>query len=306
MSKYIATAVAIIGAAGVISGCAFEQPSPGCQVQDSDVPWQAVYTLKNPADASRSCGKLRGEALGVWKYVEDPLGTPKNRLVIRPEGTASRFGYTYEYLEKNADGTIKVDEDGNPVKKRKTIDRVDLEALEAERKGQALEVMRAANTGPASLDMEPNSSGLCLAKDFERAATVTASEARHHETNALLAPAESATYKYGDVYVYSAASAPGTQLTGTFTYSDGPGCEVEYEVNAIWPQVFCNPGAANPAENCGEGSGINPDFDVRCDDSLPDVKRDDDHDGFQDEDDDGNKLFWAGACVPTKRVPSFK
>jgi hypothetical protein len=306
MSKRIATAVAVFGAAGVISGCAFEQPSPGCQVQDSDVPWQAVYTLKNKADEAKTCGQLRGEALGVWKYVEDPLGTPKNRLVIRPEGTASRFVYTYEYLEKNADGSVKVDAKGNPIKKLKDVERVNLEALEAEREGQALEVMRAANTGPATLDMEPNDQGLCMAKDFERAATVTAAEARHHETNALLASPESVTYKYSTVQVYSAASAPGTQLTGTFTYSDGAGCEVEYEVNAIWPQVFCNPDAEDSAENCGEGSGINPDFDVKCDASLPDIKRDDNHDGFQDVDKQGNKLFWAGACVPAKKVPSFK
>ncbi|MCY1075255.1 hypothetical protein [Archangium lansingense] len=257
-----------------------------------------MYTLKNADDATKSCGQLKGEALGVWKYVEDPLGTPKNVLVIRPQGTASRFAYTYEYMATDAKG--------NPVKKLKEITRVDLDALEEEREGQALEVMKAANTGPASLDMEANSEGLCTAKDFSRPATVNAAEARHHETNALLAPAETITYTYSNVQVYSAASAPGTQLTGTFTYSDGPGCTVEYEVNAIWPQVLCNADAEDSAEKCGEGSGINPDFDVRCDESQPDTMRDDDHNGFQDVDDDGNKLVWKGACVPSKKVPSFK
>jgi hypothetical protein len=272
MSKLIANVVALVGAAGVISGCAFEQPSPGCQVQDSDVPWQAVYTLKKPDDATKSCGQLKGEALGVWKYVKDPLGTPSNQLVIRPNGTASRFEYTYEFVVKNSDGTVKLDPKTNePVKDEKTVARVDLEALEAEQAGQALKVMQAASSGPAPLAMEPDAStGLCLAEGFTRAASINASEVRHHETNEQLVPAESVTYKYNKVEVFSAASAPGTQLRGEFTYSDGSGCEVEYKMLALWPQTACdpeafaNPTAENAAKRCAEGSGLNPDFNAVC------------------------------------------
>lgn len=300
MSKRIATAVAIIGAAGVISGCALEQPSPGCQVQDSDHPWQAKYTLKNPGDAAKACGTLQGEAVGFWKYVAEPLGTPRNQLVIRPAGTATRFSFPYEVESTNDDGEIE--------RELEFVERIDFEALEKEAPGKALQVKRAASTGVASLASEPDANGLCLAEGFASPATVNAAEARHPVTNELFAPAESITYTYTNVQVYSAPSAPGTQAKGTFKYSVAPGEECEYEMTAIWPQVFCNADATDAAERCGEGSGINPDFDVVCDESLPDIKRDDDHDGIQDRDDDDKPIFWKGACVanPAKGVPAIK
>jgi hypothetical protein len=296
MSKRIATAVAIIGAAGVISGCAFEQPSPGCQVQDSDHPWQAAYTLKNAADASKPCGKLKGEAIGFWKYVKDPLTNPTNQFVVRPEGTASRFEFTYEFQVKNEDGTVKIDpKTGKPVTDEELVERVDLEALEAERPGQALEVKRAASSGTATLAQEPDSQGLCLAQGFDRAATVTAAEVRHKDTNELLVPRETVTYTYKTVNVYSAPEAPGTQASGEFTYStveaDGTTCTAEYTMVALWPQVACDPEAfANPtpenaAERCAEGSGLNPDFDAVC---VADIYHGD------------------GGCVPNGKVPAFK
>jgi len=47
MTKRIATAVAVLGAASIISGCAIEQPSAGCFVQDSSFAlWQAKYIPK--------------------------------------------------------------------------------------------------------------------------------------------------------------------------------------------------------------------------------------------------------------------
>jgi hypothetical protein len=278
MSKRIATAVAILGA-GFVSGCAIEQPSAGCIVQDAtDAPWQAAYILKNPADASKSCGQLQGEAIGVFKFVnpypEKHPEAPKARLAIRPEGTAGRFAYTYTYEEQNADGTVKIDpKTGKPVKKTKTDERVNLEALEAEREGQALEVMQAASGMSAGLADEPDAKGLCKASDFEEA-KVSASAVHHIYTNAELVPQENVSYKFGDVFVYSHPSAPGTQLEGSMTYTetypDGTSCSAEYRVLALWPQVPCDmdafehPTAENAADRCAEGSGLNPDFDAVC------------------------------------------
>src|SRR5689334_20956639 len=122
MSKRILSAVALLGAAGFISGCSIEQPSAGCIVQDAtDAPWQAAYFLKS-GDATKSCGQLKGEALGVFKFVnpypDQHPGVPASRLAIRPEGTASRFVGTYTYGVKNADGTPKIDpKTGKQVKK---------------------------------------------------------------------------------------------------------------------------------------------------------------------------------------------
>ncbi|HEX8438374.1 MAG TPA: hypothetical protein VF697_24910 [Archangium sp.] len=258
------------------------------------MPWQAVYTLKNPADAGKSCANLKGEALGLWKYVKDPLNNPTNQLVVRPSGTASRFAFTYKAEAKNKDGTVKIDpKTGKPVMENVTVDRVDLEALDEERPGQALEVMKAASTGPATLAKEPNANtGLCLAEGFTQEAKISASEVLHRDTKAVLVPSETVSYKFTKVEVYSAAAAPGTQASGEFTYSDGTGCEVEYKMLALWPQVHCDPEAfANPtkenaADRCGEGSGLNPDFDAIC---VAGIGPDGD-----------------GGCVPNGMVPSFK
>jgi len=271
MSKRIATAVAVLGAAGFISGCALEQPSPGCQVQDSDHPWQAAYTLKNPADASKSCGNLKGEVIGVWKFVKDPLTNPTNQFVVRPYGTASRFAsYTYEAQAKNEDGSPKVDENGNAVMEEVEVERVDPEALTATSDGGEVTAKEAATSGVATLAKAPDENGLCLAEGFTREASVSLAEVRHRDNNEVLASAQTFSYKYNKVQIYSAAQAPGTQLQGEFTYSDGTGCEAEYTMVALWPQVTCDPEAfANPteenaADRCGEGSGLNPDFDAVC------------------------------------------
>lgn len=295
MSKRIATAVAILGAAGFVSGCSIEQPSAGCVVQDAtDANWQAVYILKNEADATKSCGQLKGEAIGVFKFVnpfpDKHPGVPASRLAIRPDGTASRFAYTYTYGVQNTDGTPKIDpKTGKQVKKTTTEPRVDLESMSA---AEALSVQQAATGMSASLADEPDAKGLCKASGFEPA-KVSASAVHHIYTNEELVPAENVSYKFGDVFVYSAPSAPGTQLEGSMTYTDD-NCSAEYRVLALWPQIpcdpeaFASPTAENAADRCGEGSGLNPDFDAVC---VADIGPD-----------------GEGGCVPNpaKGVPSFK
>ncbi|PTL79117.1 hypothetical protein DAT35_36545 [Vitiosangium sp. GDMCC 1.1324] len=245
-----------------------------------------MYTPKTAADAAKSCGKLKGEAIGFWKYVKDPLTNPTNQLVIRPTGTASRFEYTYQVQVKNADGTPKVDDKGEPVMKDKTVERADPDLVTGtDASGKKITAKEAASTGPATLAEEPDASGLCLAEGFGRDATVSASAVTHQDTGEELVPAETITYKYTKVQVFSAAKAPGTQAKGEFTYSDGTGCTAEYTMLALWPQVPCVPGSTKPAESCGEGSGLNPDFKAVC---VADIGPD-----------------GEGGCVPAGDVPSF-
>jgi len=266
MSKRISIAVALLGAAGIISGCQFEQPSAGCQVQDADFAnWQAAYTLKNPADASKSCGALKGEALGVFKYV-DPDKPSSNRLGIRPEGAAALTEYTMD----DEDETV--------------VARVDNPAV--------------ATSLSATLADEPDANGLCAATNFPTA-TVSAREVRNAATGEVLVAAQTVSYSFSDVQVYSHPSAPGTQLRGTLKYSDGAGCEAEYAVNAFWPQTGCDPESDDPSETCGAGSGINPDFDVRCEAALANTI-------VQQVKADGTVVMWPGACVLSKTAPSFK
>ncbi len=122
------------------------------------------------------------------------------------------------------------------------------------------------------LDDEPDASNFCAAKDFSLA-TVNASAAG-------TTPATSISYQFSNVRVYADPRAPGTQIGGDLTYTRD-GCTIQMGVRALWPAVACDPESTKPAESCGEGSGINPEFAVVCD---PDLSR----------------------CVPAKEIPSLK
>ncbi|MBJ6760975.1 hypothetical protein JGU66_09380 [Myxococcaceae bacterium JPH2] len=128
-------------------------------------------------------------------------------------------------------------------------------------------------TGGITNDVDANQ--FCNATDFNLA-----------KVNAVDGASTTAiSYQFSNVRVYSAPSAPGTQLTGELTYIKN-GCKSTYVVRAIWPSTPCDPTAdasdpANAIDTCGEGSGVNPDFDVVCDAT---VKK----------------------CVAAKAIPSFK
>jgi hypothetical protein len=126
-------------------------------------------------------------------------------------------------------------------------------------------------TAVGHLSDETDAQDFCSATDFS-AATVHASATDAEDATDI-------TYQFDNVKVYSAPDAPGTQLTGDLTYTRN-GCTAQYTVRAIWPATGCDPESEKPADLCGEGSGINPDFAVQCDPDL-------------------------GVCVPSKPIPSF-
>ncbi len=136
-------------------------------------------------------------------------------------------------------------------------------------------------TAVGNLADEPDAQDFCTATDFSDA-TVNAAESG---TTA----ATNITYAFENVKVYAAPKAPGTQLTGDLTYTRD-GCTLEYTVRAIWPATPCDPNSTSPADKCGEGSGINPEFAVECDASV----RISSAPGF------------TGTCVPSGPIPAFK
>lgn len=258
MNKRIATAVAVFGAASIISGCALEQPSAGCILQDASVyPWQASYIPKTEADAAKSCGQLKGEQLGVWKFTNPDASADvkaankASSLAIRPRRLASltRMSYTYET------GAVV---DGEPEEKTVTVTRVPQDQWDD------------ATAQSATLPEEPDENGFCKATGFGQASITVEAVVNDNVTPPKVeAEAASRTYQYGDIEVYAHPAAPGTQLRGTLTYSEGD-CTAEYNVLAVWPSVGCdmeafeNPTEENKASRCGEGSGLNPDFDAVC------------------------------------------
>ncbi|NVJ04762.1 hypothetical protein HUW63_05815 [Myxococcus sp. AM001] len=102
-------------------------------------------------------------------------------------------------------------------------------------------------------------------------------------------PENTVRYAFSEVKVYSAPSAPGTQIMGQFTYTNN-GCTGTYVMRGLWPAVGCYTDSTDPLESCGEGSGMNPDAAVMCQPIHPDDPEDPTY----------------GYCVPAKEVPSFK
>jgi hypothetical protein len=269
MSKRITTAVAILGVAGVFSGCNFEQPSAGCQVQDAtDAPWQAGYFLVDPArDEGKSCNVLKGEALGAFKYINPVDG--HTFMALRPAGAASLIG---------------VDDYTDPAKPKVLLRVPEADAVLATSQSQ-------------DLAGEPDSAGLCGATGF---APIRVSAAPVTYKDILGAtqvrPAQTVGYTFSDVKVFSAPRAPGTQMQATVKYSDGTGCEVEYKMLALWPQVPCD---VNDKDSCGEGSGLNPDFDAVCVADIGPPRY------VEDEDENVIAVEPRGGCVPKRDIPSF-
>jgi hypothetical protein len=131
----------------------------------------------------------------------------------------------------------------------------------------------------ANLAQDPDSDYFCPATDFSLA-SVNANQGTYAGANA-----RAVSYQFNNVKVYSRASAPGTQMTGELTYTVN-GCVSTYVFNAMWPATHCDPtldpaDETNGPDTCGRGSGLNPDFDVVCDEATE-------------------------YCTLAKTVPSFK
>jgi hypothetical protein len=142
-------------------------------------------------------------------------------------------------------------------------------------------------TAVGSLAVEPDANDFCAATGFSTASVNAAATAS--------APAVTVSYEFSNVRVYSAAQAPGTQLTGELKYTRN-GCTSTYVVRAMWPAEPCIVGAnkeTDPADACGNGSGLNPDFDAECM-ALPTPNC-----GSLDP------ATYTGCCVPKKAIPSF-
>jgi hypothetical protein len=96
-------------------------------------------------------------------------------------------------------------------------------------------------------------------------------------------PADSVSYQWSNVEAYVTASAQGTQVSATLTYTEtvaGAPCTVTYKAIGLWPGIgcidptsgmpnddLCNP-CAEPTIGRATGSGINPNFPTHCDPDL--------------------------------------
>jgi hypothetical protein len=251
------TALVVLGAGSLVTGCNFEQPEAPCFVQDAGN-WYAKY---DPIDTPRlsdgtACTAVApiAERLGVYKFV-DPDNQGASLLTIRPAGLASR-GLS----------------DSRPPSLQTALGR---------------------------FATAPDAEDFCPATDFSIATVKVPASGSAAETEV--------TYEFSEVRVYSAPSAPGTQLTGTLKYTNN-GCTSTYTVRAMWPAEPCIPGTTAPATNCGAGSGLNPDFAATClpvatinASGSPTVPSAIGCGATADVVAAG----YTGCCVPAKAIPSF-
>jgi len=91
-------------------------------------------------------------------------------------------------------------------------------------------------------------------------------------------PATSLKYEWTNIKMYVTAAVPGTQFTADLHYTKDA-CVVDYQVIGSWPAVPCGDADDKPSDAlcCPEadpnggrptGSGINPDFPMKCDPGL--------------------------------------
>jgi hypothetical protein len=252
------TALAVISAGSLMTGCTFDQPEAGCFVQDSSN-WYATYDLvDSPKKDGAACTDVPplAERVGVFKFVDPdhPEATPK--LTIRPNGTAARaLDDSGPSTQQTAMGDYATEPDAD-------------------------EFCGATNFTVASLDAvfvparppDPKVKG---------------------DKGDPARPALTVSYEFTNVRVYSAPSAPGTQLTGDLKYTKN-GCTSTYVVRAMWPAKPCIQGTTAPATNCGEGSGLNPDFAAECANVA--------NCGITEAQAEAG---YDGCCIPSKAIPSF-
>jgi hypothetical protein len=107
-------------------------------------------------------------------------------------------------------------------------------------------------------------------------------------------PAESVKYEWTNVKVYVTAAAQGTQFSGHLKYTDDT-CTAQYNVAGVWPAIPCNNVVDDGVDDMGNpktkvvaeaavccpsadplgplgritGSGINPDFPMKCEKTMP-------------------------------------
>ncbi|UQA55745.1 hypothetical protein [Polyangium aurulentum] len=253
--------VGAIGLAGAttlsLSGASCSQPAIACVVGHGS--FYARYTLIS--STGTGCDQLKGDEVGFSTY-----------------------------LAPNADKSL-ADYDNRSI----AVQSLELGSLR-----QQWEVLQ----GPDNYDREnnkayafgkyssaPDDNNICYAGGAGGTPALAPAELNlpevttmDDEGNMETEPARHVRQEWKNIRVYVTADAPGTQAVGEMTYEDVLlGCSATYSFIALYPAHYCgvdhdgdaatddvpsedecNP-KADPSKGRVFGSGINPDFKVRCD-----------------------------------------
>ncbi|RKH08247.1 hypothetical protein D7Y13_15165 [Corallococcus praedator] len=113
MRKSILSTLVMLGAAGSLTACDFEQPNAGCIVQEGN--WFAKFDAIDVPTGPNCAGSeaLLGDDLGVYKFANPDQGTAQ--LVIRPFSLAAlgKFDPVNDYSSLQTIGSLETTTDAD-------------------------------------------------------------------------------------------------------------------------------------------------------------------------------------------------
>lgn len=232
---------ALLAASALVGACV-AQPIPPCGVVGANpvagvYPYAVHFTLEGTPTGT-GCGDLTFDEMGAQKF-------------LPPGGTQATIALKL--------GTI-----GTPIEDGR-VDPADPDA----KKVNAI----------ANFTANPTA-GKCLANGFSAAEQSFEASSFDRDlpdggTETVPLPAYTVKFQFNDLTFTSTTAAPGTVFEGTVVYTLDT-CTANYKVEGLWPSHSCDDGNGNPDPTLCDprpdldagrafGSGINPDFKVRCD-----------------------------------------
>jgi hypothetical protein len=254
---FVVSAVGLAGAITLsLSGASCSQPAISCVVGHGA--FYARYTLIS--STGTGCDKLLGDDIGMSTF-------------LAPNADKSLANYDARSLAVQSSTLGQL--------------RQEWEVL------QGTDFDRKANKAFAlgQYSSAPDDDDICYAGGANKTPALSVAELNLPEVmtedkdgNPVTVPAQHVRQEWRNIRVYVTAGAPGTQAVGEMTYEDVlAGCSATYSFIALYPSVYCgadkdknpmtpdvvdedacNP-KADPSKGRVFGSGINPDFKVRCD-----------------------------------------
>ncbi|MCY1043983.1 hypothetical protein OV208_21890 [Corallococcus sp. bb12-1] len=141
MRKSILSTLVMLGTAGSLTACDFEQPSAGCIVQEGQ--WFAKYEAIDAPTGPNCAGSvaLSGDDLGVFKFANPDQGT--SQLVIRPYALASlgQFDPSNTYAGLQTIGSLETTTDANDFCKATEFNSAGVNASTGDYAGAAAEAI---------------------------------------------------------------------------------------------------------------------------------------------------------------------
>jgi hypothetical protein len=270
----------MVGASAVaMSFVSCSQPPIDCRVAHSGATgynYAAVYT---PTAGSGVCAEIGGDQLGMETYHDVAKNNDTEKQDFeKPAKVAIQSMYLGVLSEDREDLGLPFDEDPNHKRyaygefDSTTPDEKDICTIKSLKPAEQLlpEI-------PAEL-CDPADCPACTTDDDCADTDYPVCDTASSTCTIPVVPEQHVKYEWTDINVYVTAASGGAQVQAHLKYTED-GCTAEYDVTAVWPAINCTgadeEGNFIPDETLccpegditrgrGLGSGISPDFPVKC------------------------------------------